>query len=45
MQSDFETEHEAKLFVGGFVLGFEMGAGGKGLDASKDTPDATRPKV
>ena len=29
MQSDFETEHEAKLFVRGYVLGFEMGSAGK----------------
>jgi hypothetical protein len=34
MQSGIETENEAKLFVCGFALGFEMGASGKGLNAA-----------
>ena len=34
MQDGFETIHEAKLFARGFVLGFEMGASGKGLNAA-----------
>ena len=34
VQSDFETEHEAQLFLRGFVLGFEMGSAGKGLNAA-----------
>ena len=38
VQSGIDTEHEAKLFVRGYVLGFKMGSAGKGLDATKDTP-------
>jgi hypothetical protein len=29
VQSNFESEHEATLFVRGFVLGFEMGSAKK----------------
>jgi hypothetical protein len=34
MQDGFETIHEATLFARGFVLGFEMGASGKGHNAA-----------
>jgi hypothetical protein len=35
LQSDFETEHEAKICVRGFVLGFNAGSG----SISTDTTD------
>jgi hypothetical protein len=36
LQFDFETEQEAKMFVKGYVLGFETGSGDKKFDATKD---------
>jgi hypothetical protein len=34
LQSGIETEQEGRLFVRGYVVGFEMGASGKGLNAA-----------
>ena len=40
IQTGFETEHEAKCFARGFVLGSEARTGDKGFDAASDTAGA-----